>query len=222
MFNILSTYSGSEAIIISIAFFIAILFSLALHEFGHAFVAYKQGDITAKSYGRLTINPFAHVDPMGMLMLIVFGFGWAKPVPVNPIKFKNYRKGIFLVSIAGISVNLILFILFTFIYALMMTQIIPLDLNTSLGLFVFVLVQLFAGINLSLAAFNLIPVAPLDGFNIMNVLFKKSNKYIEFVARYGQIILLVLLLSGLLTKYIELMYNVVFTPLLTLFINVLT
>ena len=88
MLNILSVYSGNEAIIAILAFFIAILFCLTVHEFAHAYVAHIQGDLTAKAYGRLTLNPLAHIEPLGMLMLLIVGFGWAKPVPVNPIKFK--------------------------------------------------------------------------------------------------------------------------------------
>ena len=93
MFNILNAYSGNQAIIAILAFFIAILFSLTIHEFSHAAVAHMQGDLTPKAYGRLTLNPFKHIEPMGMLMLLIVGFGWAKPVPINPIKFKKLSQG---------------------------------------------------------------------------------------------------------------------------------
>lgn len=86
----------------------AILISLTFHEFGHAYAAYKMGDPTARNLGRMTLNPLAHIDPIGFILLVLFGFGWAKPVPVNPRNYNNFKKGEIVVSLAGVTMNLIL------------------------------------------------------------------------------------------------------------------
>ena len=91
----------------------ALLFSLSAHEYAHGFAAYKQGDGFAKSAGRLTLNPFKHIDPIGTLMMLLVGFGWAKPVPIVPGNFRNGRKIMFIVSLAGILTNLILAVVFS-------------------------------------------------------------------------------------------------------------
>ena len=97
-----------QTIVSIIAFLFAVAISISVHEFAHAYVAYKNGDDTASRLGRYTINPLAHLDLFGTIAFFVFGFGWAKPVPINPVKFKEYRKGIFLTSIAGIIANIFL------------------------------------------------------------------------------------------------------------------
>ena len=94
-----------EYVIQLFASFLAVMFVITIHEFAHAFAAHKCGDNTPKAMGRLTINPIAHLDPMGLLFCILFGFGWAKPVQVNPLNFKSYKKGVFWVSIAGVLAN---------------------------------------------------------------------------------------------------------------------
>ena len=108
MLNFLDIVEGYEFIYAGIAMLLVLIISLSLHEFGHAYVAYKQGDITPKYQGRVTLNPLAHIDPIGFLCCALFGFGWAKPVEINPLKFRNYKSGIFKVSIAGVTANLIL------------------------------------------------------------------------------------------------------------------
>ena len=91
----------------------AIVIAFTLHEWGHAYSAYRMGDPTARNLGRMTLNPLAHIDPIGFLMMVVVGFGWAKPVPVNPNNYRNYRAGELVVSLAGVTVNLILAIIKT-------------------------------------------------------------------------------------------------------------
>ena len=219
MLNILSVYSGNQAIIAIIAFFIAILFCLTIHEFAHAFVANKQGDLTPKAYGRLTLNPLAHIEPIGMLMLLIVGFGWAKPVPVNPTKFKNYRKGMFLVSIAGVTINFIAFILFTALVVLMANGAIYVDIDTSLGFFLFLLVSFTATINLSLAIFNLLPIFPLDGFNIVASFSKTNNKFLQFMQKNGTIVLIILIVSDVLQFVISNVYDFISQPIINFFTN---
>ena len=108
MISLLRNFTGTDLIIAGIAMLLTLIISLSMHELAHAFVAYKNGDDTAKLMGRLTLNPIAHLDPMGLLFCIIFGFGWAKPVPVNPLKFKKYRSGMAWVSVAGVITNYIL------------------------------------------------------------------------------------------------------------------
>ncbi|WP_448568003.1 site-2 protease family protein [Thermus sp.] len=160
--------------------FLALLFSLALHEWGHAYAAYRFGDDTARRLGRLTLNPLKHLDPLGTLLLLFVGFGWAKPVPVNPMAFRSYRLGLFVVSIAGIVINLVLAVLL----ALLVRGLWALDplgvaltsrgeAHTLSG--VLALAFFFASsLNLVLAVFNLLPIPPLDGSKILQSLLPLS------------------------------------------------
>ncbi|MER3602558.1 MAG: hypothetical protein C4298_01010 [Thermus sp.] len=160
--------------------FSALVFSLVLHELGHAYAAYAFGDDTAKRQGRLTLNPLAHLDPIGTLLLLLVGFGWAKPVPIYPPHFRNYRLGLFVVSIAGIVVNLGLAVFL----ALLVKLLYVLDpegvVQTFRGLggstygLLALGFYLTASINLVLAAFNLLPIPPLDGSKILQSLLPLS------------------------------------------------
>ncbi len=170
----------------------AVFLALSFHEFGHAFVAYKMGDPTARNLGRMTLDPIKHIDPVGILCLMFLGFGWAKPVPVNPNNFKQRRKGEFLVSIAGISMNFILAVVFTIVLALLAVF----GVNNIIAIRI---IQYIIQINFALMVFNLIPIYPLDGGNIIRAaLWKKSYKYDQFMSKYGFILLIVLLFSGII------------------------
>lgn len=150
-----------------------LLIALPFHELAHAWVAYKLGDNTAKERGRLTLNPFKHLDLIGTIMMFVVGVGWAKPVPVNSNNFKQPRKGMVLVSVAGPLSNLILAFISTFISGivakLLVTGIIPLTTRFSVQLtsFVSLFFYILVIVNLNLAFFNLIPVPPLDGSRLL-------------------------------------------------------
>lgn len=203
MLNILINNSSSigYAFISVVAFLGAIIIALSMHEFAHGLVAYWNGDLTAKMNGRLTLNPLKHLDIMGTLLLIVAGFGWAKPVPVNSNNFKNIRVGIFTVSIAGVTMNLILSIL-SFICLLIMYAIIQ-AVGIVNSAFIIALAQLFEAfflygivINLTLMAFNLLPIYPLDGFHIVETFTRYDNKYCVFMRRYGSMILFGVLIIG--------------------------
>lgn len=147
--------------------------SLVLHELGHAVAALWSGDRTAQEQGRITLNPFKHLDPIGTLMLLVAGVGWARPVPIYPPNFRNYRLGLFVVSIAGIVINVLLALGF----ALLVRFLLDLDPAGVRAAFAsgqrdfFGLLALAAyfsfAINLALAIFNLLPVPPLDGSKIL-------------------------------------------------------
>lgn len=166
----------------------AVLLAITFHEVAHGYVAYRLGDPTAKSQGRLTLNPLAHLDPIGALLMFVAGFGWAKPVPVNPFYFKGDRtKGMMLVSIAGPLTNLVLSFFSYFIYVVgNMFTMIPF-----LNMFLYQMIAL----NVYLAVFNLIPIPPLDGSKILAGFLPKSTayKYLNVVEQYGFLILLLLI-----------------------------
>lgn len=190
MLFFINSYQGWDFVIVSLAYILVILISLSLHEFGHAFVAYKCGDMTPKMQGRVSLNPIKHIDTIGFICCAVFGFGWAKPVQFNSDNFRNIKKGIGLTSIAGIFVNLILgFFGCGFFYLTLLIR--------STSIFVLFLQQFFYFmyfINICLAVFNLLPIYPLDGFKLVENYTKYDNPYVKFMYRYGSIILLVVLL----------------------------
>ncbi len=162
----------------------AALVALTIHEFAHGFVAYKLGDNTAKSMGRLSLNPIKHLDPFGTLCMIFFHFGWAKPVPIDPRRFKNPRKGFALTAIAGPATNLVVGFFTAFFYLLCLStfrvseNVFLYNLQLNILLFLFY----FFSINIGLGIFNLIPIPPFDGSRILNVilperLYFKVMKY---------------------------------------------
>lgn len=170
----------------------AVLVALAFHEWGHAYAAYKLGDPTARNLGRMTVDPFKHIDLMGFVMMILFRFGWAKPVPINPSNFKNPRKDEIIVSLAGISVNFIL----AFI-----TMGIALTVDHFFSVQNIAYIQIvnnFFFINLALMVFNLLPIPPLDGYHVLkNLLIRKVNiKFWWNFERYGFFILIGLIFIG--------------------------
>lgn len=168
---------------------IAIIFTLVTHEFAHAYIALLNGDNTAKSQNRLTLNPLKHLDPLGTLCMVLFRFGWAKPVPINPNNFKNYRFGMFSVSIAGIIINLITAFLSIILNIFIDHEIINLLLNmvTSYGII--------------FAVFNFIPIPPLDGSKILaSILPFSFTKFIYKYEKYSSLILIGLLYLGIIDK----------------------
>ncbi|HKL74912.1 MAG TPA: site-2 protease family protein [Halanaerobiales bacterium] len=184
-----------------------LLISLSFHEFLHGYASYKLGDPTPKINGRLTLNPLAHLDPIGSLVLLITRrFGWAKPVPINPNYYKNPRKGMMIVGIAGPGAN--------FMLALLFSATIKLILNFSQyslrgfgGNFVNLLLQFLVMaimINLSLAFFNLIPIPPLDGSKILRgFLPAKFDQYFnKLEGPAGMVVLIILLYTGIIWNII--------------------
>ena len=173
-----------------------LIFSLCFHEFSHGYVAYRLGDHTAARNGRLTLNPLAHLDPIGSLMILFVGFGWAKPVPVNPVNFENPRVDMMKVAFAGPASNLIL----AFIAGLMIRLTNYSDLMSNAILYQTLYV--FSFINIALAVFNMLPVAPLDGSQIFGNMISKNNPELAWkLQMYGPKILMGLILIGIVTPF---------------------
>lgn len=144
---------------------VALLLSLILHEIGHGFAALKCGDPTAKIMGRLSLDPRKHLDPVGMICMFLLGIGWAKPVPINPYNFRKRNRDMILVSFAGIFVNLVLFLISTFLYVLLYRQ------SGAAAVYARQFLMILLTYNISLAVFNLVPVPPLDGYRLVNQIF---------------------------------------------------
>lgn len=199
MINFIGELSGTSFICAGLALILVLIISLPLHEFGHAYVAYKNGDQTPKSMGRVTLNPFAHIDPIGLVCCVLFGFGWAKPVEINPLQFRSYKKGMFLTSIAGVCVNLILaFVGCGFMYLTLFVlglKGLTIDFN-AFTLFIYFFTYFMFQINICLFVFNLLPVYPLDGFNAIAAYAKYDNKFVNFMRKYGNLILIAVLIFG--------------------------
>jgi Zn-dependent protease len=163
-----------------------ILIASTVHEYAHGWIAYKLGDPTAKAAGRLTLNPIKHIDPLGALCMLLFRFGWSKPVPINEYNFEKRELGTALTALAGPVSNMLLAIL-----AGLVNLIFKPDLNSIFGLILIV----FASINISLAVFNLLPIPPLDGHKIVRALLpKKIRYYWEKLERYSIFIIMIFIL----------------------------
>ena len=174
---------------------VPLMYAIIFHELAHGYVAYRMGDPTARNQGRLTLNPLKHLDPMGTLMLFIVGFGWARPVPVNFGYIRDFRKGMVLVSSAGIIANIILAFLALFIYS---------ALSISPNSMPALLLYSFARINIILAAFNLIPIPPLDGSKIlMGFAPKHVQVFLMKLERFGFLIVIGLLFLGVLDPVID-------------------
>ena len=157
----------------------AILIAFAFHEFAHAFVADKLGDDTPRYEGRLTLNPANHIEPVGFLMIIIFGFGWAKPVRTNPSAYRNYYRDDFWVSIAGPIANFLTSILFTIIFAFFLKYVdINMSQNSAINVFYDMINEVIT-LNVLLGFFNLLPIPGFDGFHALKDLFRGGLNNIE-------------------------------------------
>jgi len=178
-----------------------ILIALTFHEFAHAYAAYRYGDDTAKQLGRLSLNPLRHLDPLGTIMIFLVHFGWAKPVPVNPYRLKNPRKDMLWISAAGPLANILLALasglLLRLLFAINSTP--GSHTGTAMELFIFMVIMSLQ-INLALAIFNILPIAPLDGSKILSGLLPaRFAKFIGVLERYGPFILIGLIIIGRVT-----------------------
>ncbi len=200
----------SERVVFLIVFFPLFLIAISFHEAAHAFAAYRSGDPTAKLHGRLSLNPMVHIDPVGLLFFVIssvmgIGFGWAKPVPVNPLMFRKMRRDDIIVSLAGVGANL----------ALMIVTAVLIKILIYAGIFVFTpggpagptygvdyvrrILMHFMLLNGVLVVFNLLPIPPLDGSHVVINLFSKDPAMVEAkVARFGFLFLFIFLFTGAL------------------------
>ena len=209
--------SGGEGMldyIINLLLCLPIMFlSLSLHETAHGFAAYKLGDPTAKNLGRLTLNPIKHLDPIGFLCMILAGFGWAKPVPINTRNFKKPRRDITLTSVAGPVSNLFLALIFVVIYRfaegplskeIYTAATISGDFSGKLAIYALTLIFLAIRLNINLAVFNLLPIPPLDGSKIL-YMFLPPKVYFKIAPyeRYISIGFMILLATGVIYPVID-------------------
>ncbi len=174
----------------------ALLIALTLHEYAHAWAAYRLGDLTPRVRGRLSLNPASHLDPIGFLMLLLFRFGWAKPVEINPYNFDDRERGMAWVALAGPAMNLLLGFLAAWFYFVLLTNVGPSPLTR---LFQWLLVY-----NVYFAAFNLLPIPPLDGSKLLFLFLPRGTvyRYLDSISQYGFIILVLAISSGLVNQTI--------------------
>ena len=180
-----------------LASFLAVVIVLTLHEFAHAFVAYKCGDPTPKFNRRLTLNPIRHFDLTGLLCFTLVGFGWAKPVPVNPYNFRRYRLGLGLTASAGVIVNYISAFLF---YPLALVALVYMPNILFLTSFLTTFLLMLYAYSLSFCVFNLLPLYPLDGFRILDAANRRRGKVFGFLRDNGYWILLGLIAESYICR----------------------
>lgn len=175
-----------------------ILLGLCFHEFAHGYASYKLGDPTPKAQGRVTLNPMAHIDPFGFIMLLIAGFGWGKPVQIDTRYYKNPRRDEIIVGFAGVTMNFLIAVIFLLIFKLLLV-LSPHFLMTSLGEVIIDIIRNVVVINIVLMVFNLIPIPPLDGFGIITNIFDltKYSWYYKFYNN-GFLILMVLIMFNAL------------------------
>ena len=194
---------------------VAVLTAITFHEVAHGYIAYRCGDPTAKMLGRLSLNPIKHLDPIGTISLFLLGFGWAKPVPVNPRNFSNFRRDDFLVSIAGVVTNLTLFIVST----ALMVGIYNWTDSVAIG-YLYSFLEMFSLINLGLGVFNLLPIPPLDGFHVLNdTLLRGRLRLTPQFFHTSQIILILLVMSGMLDGILSTVMNALRNGVWNLFLR---
>jgi Zn-dependent protease len=181
---------------------IPLLYSVILHEIAHGLVASWFGDDTAKYSGRLTLNPMAHLDPVGTLMLFFVGFGWAKPVPVNYNNLSNTRIGVISVALAGCVTNILIAMV-----AIFLMQFQAINMNPAFSTILPIVIK----INIILAAFNLIPIPPLDGSKVlMGFLPWEAQSKLARIEPYGFFIIIILLYTGILYPVIDFMQSLLY------------
>ena len=183
---------------------VSVLIALVLHELAHGFVSYKLGDETPKRDGRLTLNPMAHLDLFGTICLLFFHFGWAKPVQINPYYYKNKKLGTVLVSLAGPCTNFII----------AFCSMLLLHLETLLPNIIITFLYSLITINIGLGVFNLIPIPPLDGSKVLAAILPQ-DLYIKYMSieQYGFIILILVLSTGVLSPFLNILFNGAFNLL---------
>lgn len=191
---------------------LVVLITLAVHEYCHAYAAYRLGDDTAKNMGRLTLNPIKHIDPVGAICMLLFHVGWAKPVPINARNFKNPKKGFAITAMAGPLSNIVMAFFGALVYLIIVVSLrdvvfIRGSFEYNLWSNILLFVSLFHTINLGLGVFNLLPIPPFDGSRILNVILPPKT-YFEIMKHERKIYygVLIWLLAG---DYVAAMLRVI-------------
>jgi Zn-dependent protease len=206
--ELISLLFSNPALFVILA--VILLYSIIFHEVAHGWMAHRFGDDTALRYGRLTLRPTSHIDPIGTLMLFLVGFGWAKPVPVDYSSFSNRRFGLFSVALAGCAANILIATIAQF---LLQFNFFKTNLVLSIAL------PIVVKINVILGGFNLIPIPPLDGSKIlMSFLPIRAQEKLTRLEPYGFFILAFLLFTGALNPAIVFMENLIYTLINSLFV----
>lgn len=201
---ILLLITGSYSNFINKLLFLpGIIIGITFHEAAHGYVSYWLGDPTPKNQGRLSVNPLAHIDPMGFIALLLVGFGWGKPVMIDPRYYKNPKRDELLVSLAGVTTNLIIAIIFAVIQILLIDMGAAYSMGASWN-FVNIIIQYIVFVNLVLMCFNLLPIPPLDGFSVITQLFdlRKYEWYYKVYSN-GFFILMALVFIGALDGFLD-------------------
>lgn len=187
------------------------LLCITLHELSHGYVAYLLGDNTAKNAGRLTLNPLKHIDIMGLVMMVVFKVGWAKPVPVNMYNFKNPKRGMAVTALAGPISNLLIGVVFLFLYGLLYSALAD---GSSFQKEILDMVEVTAYLSVGLAVFNIIPIPPLDGSKVLFSALSDDTYYkLMRYEQFGMIALLALVATGVLGKPLNTAISYVFNKM---------
>ncbi len=209
LFSILRGASGIEIAILFLARLFVGFCTFPVHEYAHAFVADKLGDKTARLSGRLTLNPMAHIDILGAIMILFVGFGYAKPVPVNPRNFKNPKKGMAITALAGPFSNILMAVVFMFL-----SNVLSLFGSSLFVQAFYVFFSFAASINIGLAVFNLIPIPPLDGSRVLELLIpdKYYYKFAQY-ERYIVIVIFALIIFGVLDAPLAFLQNHLYSAL---------
>lgn len=197
----------------------ALLFCLSIHEFAHAYTAYKLGDSSQKAMGRLTLNPFAHIDLAGFASIALFGFGWGKPVMIDDRNFKNRALGNALTAFAGPFSNLVMAVIFTVILkVLLITGVVSSAANSAVGAIILNMLILIIQFNVVFGIFNLIPIPPLDGSRILTFFLPPKGRELMYrLERYSFVIVLIIFMTGIGRYIVNPIVNLVLS-LLTKFI----
>ncbi|MBQ7653291.1 MAG: site-2 protease family protein [Clostridia bacterium] len=203
---IFGDYTLQDKFILVVCYLVSIYFAIVLHEIGHGLVAKWNGDDTARMMGRLSLNPLKHFEPIGMVMFVLVGIGWARPVPVNPNNFKSEKKGMVTVALAGVTVNLLLSFLSFGLYVGMGAIATKVAVDVESFWMILLKFGLYLGmfgtlINISLIAFNLLPLFPLDGFRLVEAFTKPNNKYVVFMRKYSFYIFIALIGLGIIADF---------------------